>query len=178
MAIPRVPANPQFQFGALPDLCYGTIRTSPGVYSRRDAKNVCEAILNRNLADVAAVLSYRSFGQRRSILCWYEERLGDGRLLISDLIKTFGEDLREVVQAMLSPPEENNVRWVRNALGSTPINHMALVEILGVRSNAEISRIKEVYYQLFGVSLFEDIANQVTDECKVSHYPSGLIKVG
>uniref|UniRef100_A0A8C1PL45 Annexin n=1 Tax=Cyprinus carpio TaxID=7962 RepID=A0A8C1PL45_CYPCA len=124
---------------------FGTVKPDPNFNAQNDAAKLKKAIETKGVdeATIVEVIAKRSNAQRQQIKAAYQQSAG--KALAADLKKALKSDFEEVVLALLMTPPEYDAFEMKRAMKGIGTNEAVLNEILGTRSNKEITALKNTY---------------------------------
>ncbi len=108
---------------------------------------------------IIQITANRSNEERQEIRSAYKSSFGND--LIQDLNSELGGDFKKVVVGMYMSPIEYDVTELYNAFKGAGTDEDAVSEIIGSRSNARLTQVKELYELMHG----ESLEKRVKDEC-------------
>ncbi|TRY60692.1 hypothetical protein DNTS_017086 [Danionella cerebrum] len=132
---------------------FGTVKADPNFKAQSDAEKLKKAI------ETKEVLAKRSNAQRQQIKAAYQQ--STGKALADDLKKALKGDFEDVVLALLMIPPEYDAFEMKRAMKGLGTNEHVLNEILGTRTNKEITALKTSFTEVYGEMLEEDIKSEV-----------------
>ncbi|NP_861425.1 annexin A1c isoform X1 [Danio rerio] len=149
-------AAPAFETGY-----FGTVKADTNFNAQNDAAKLKKAIETKGVdeATIIEVLAKKSNAQRQQIKAAYQQSAG--KPLADALKKALSSHLEDVVLALLMTPSEYDAFEMKNALKGLGTSENVLSEILGTRSNKEITALKNSFKEVYGEMLEEDINSDV-----------------
>ncbi|XP_053341622.1 annexin A1-like [Clarias gariepinus] len=149
---------------------YGTVRPDPNFNASRDAAALQKAIETNGVDEnaITEILARRSNAQRQEIKAAFQQETGkDLEKTLSSVLKSHYKD---AALALLMTPAQYDAHELRRAMKGFGTNEKALNEILGTRSNQEISLFKTAYKDAYGKELENDIQGDTR-----GHYETALL---
>ncbi|XP_073716814.1 annexin A1 [Misgurnus anguillicaudatus] len=142
----------------------GTVKSDPNFNAQNDAARLKKAIETKGVdeATIVDVLAKRTNAQRQQIKTAYQQ--STGKSLADDLKKALKSDFEEVVLALLMTPTEFDAFEMKKAMKGMGTDEAALIEILGTRSNKEITALKNSFREMYGELLEDNIKAEVKGE--------------
>ncbi|KAM8872223.1 annexin A1-like [Synchiropus picturatus] len=143
---------------------YGTVAAYPNFHASSDASVLQSAIESKGVDEdvIISVLVKRNNEQRQKIKAVYEAATGED--LTQALKSAFRFDLEDVTLALLMPPAHYDAFLIRKATKRWGTDEDVLVEVLATRSNQQIEELKQVYEQVYGVTLEEVIRDETSGD--------------
>ncbi|XP_056121462.1 annexin A1-like [Rhinichthys klamathensis goyatoka] len=140
---------------------FGTVKGDPNFNAENDAAKLKKAIETKGVdeATIVEVLAKRSNAQRQQIKAAYQQNTG--KPLVDALKKALKSDFEEVVLALLMTPPEYDAFEMKRAMKGLGTNEAVLSEILGTRSNKEITALKNTFKEVYGETLEEDVKSEI-----------------
>uniref|UniRef100_A0A8C1PG39 Annexin n=1 Tax=Cyprinus carpio TaxID=7962 RepID=A0A8C1PG39_CYPCA len=147
---------------------FGTVKADPNFNAQNDAAKLKKAIETKGVdeATIVEVIAKRSNAQRQQIKAAYQQSAG--KALAADLKKALKSDFEEVVLALLMTPPEYDAFEMKRAMKGIGTNEAVLNEILGTRSNKEITALKNTYKEVYGELLEENIKSDVKGDLETT----------
>uniref|UniRef100_A0A8C1E7F2 Annexin n=1 Tax=Cyprinus carpio carpio TaxID=630221 RepID=A0A8C1E7F2_CYPCA len=147
---------------------FGTVKPDPNFNAQNDAAKLKKAIETKGVdeATIVEVIAKRSNAQRQQIKAAYQQSAG--KALAADLKKALKSDFEEVVLALLMTPPEYDAFEMKRAMKGIGTNEAVLNEILGTRSNKEITALKNTYKEVYGELLEENIKSDVKGDLETT----------
>uniref|UniRef100_A0A8C1PJY2 Annexin n=1 Tax=Cyprinus carpio TaxID=7962 RepID=A0A8C1PJY2_CYPCA len=147
---------------------FGTVKADPNFNAQNDAAKLKKAIETKGVdeATIVEVIAQRSNAQRQQIKAAYQQSTGNP--LADALKKVLKSDFEEVVLAMLMTPPEYDAFEMKRAVKGIGTNEAVLNEILGTRSNKEITALKNTYKEVYGELLEENIKSDVKGDLETT----------
>ncbi|XP_067296084.1 annexin A1-like [Pseudorasbora parva] len=141
---------------------FGTVKANPNFNAQDDAENLKKAIETKGVdeATIVEVLAKRSNAQRQQIKAAYQQ--STGKPLADALKKALKSHFEEAVLALLMTPPEYDAFEMKKAMKGLGTNEAVLIEILGTRSNKEITAMKSSFKEVYGKMLEEEIKSEVS----------------
>uniref|UniRef100_A0A8C2C6N3 Annexin n=1 Tax=Cyprinus carpio TaxID=7962 RepID=A0A8C2C6N3_CYPCA len=124
---------------------FGTVKPDPNFNAQNDAEKLKKAIETKGVdeATIVEVLAKRSNAQRQLIKEAYQQ--STGKPLADALKKALKSDFEKVVLALLMTPPEYDAFEMKRAMKGLGTDENVLSEILGTRSNKEITAMKNTF---------------------------------
>ncbi|KAK7173781.1 hypothetical protein R3I93_003567 [Phoxinus phoxinus] len=140
---------------------FGTVKADPNFNAQNDAAKLKKAIETKGVdeATIVEVLVKRSNAQRQQLKAAYQQ--STGQPLVDALKQALKSDFEEVVLALLMTPPEYDAFEMKRAMKGLGTDEAVLSEILGTRSNKEITALKNSFKEVYGEMLEEDIACEI-----------------
>lgn len=140
---------------------FGTVKPDPNFNAQNDAEKLKKAIETKGVdeAIIVEVLAKRSNAQRQQIKEAFQNNTG--KPLADALKKALKSDFEEVVLALLMTPPEYDAFEISRATKGLGTKESVLSEILGTRSNKEITALNRSFKETYG-ELLEDIIKKET----------------
>jgi len=128
--------------------------------AEEDGKNLRAAMkgFGTDEKTIIDILTSRSNNQRQEIAVWFKNSLG--RDLIDDLKSELGGKFEDVIVGLMATPEEYLCKQLHKAMAGMGTDESTLVEILCTKSNEEISRLINVYEDLYDRPLAEHLCSE------------------
>ncbi|KAK9974195.1 hypothetical protein ABG768_022301 [Culter alburnus] len=141
---------------------FGTVKADPNFNAQNDAAKLKKAIETKGVdeATIVEVLAKRSNAQRQQIKAAYQQ--DTGKPLVDALRKALKSDFEEVVLALLMTPPEYDAFEMKRAMKGLGTKEAVLSEILGTRSNKEITAMKTSFKEVYGELLEEDLKSELS----------------
>ncbi|XP_048042598.1 annexin A6-like [Megalobrama amblycephala] len=141
---------------------FGTVKADPNFNAQNDAAKLKKAIETKGVdeATIVEVLAKRSNAQRQQIKAAYQQ--DTGKPLVDALRKALKSDFEEVVLALLMTPPEYDAFEIKRAMKGLGTKEAVLSEILGTRSNKEITAMKTSFKEVYGELLEEDLKSEIS----------------
>ncbi|XP_051751444.1 annexin A1-like [Ctenopharyngodon idella] len=141
---------------------FGTVKADPNFNAQNDAAKLKKAIETKGVdeATIVEVLAKRSNAQRQQIKAAYQQ--DTGKPLVDALRKALKSDFEEVVLALLMTPPEYDAFEIKRAMKGLGTKEAVLSEILGTRSNKEITAMKTSFKEVYGELLEEDLKSELS----------------
>ncbi|MCJ8748478.1 hypothetical protein PDJAM_G00165270 [Pangasius djambal] len=136
---------------------YGTVRPDPNFNASRDAAALQKAIETKGVDEnaITEILARRTNAQRQEIKAAFQQ--DTGKELVKTLNSVLKSHYKHVVLALLMTPAQYNAHEIRQAMKGLGTKEKVLNEILGTRSNQEISLLKTAFKDEYGEELEHDI---------------------
>ncbi|KAF4113604.1 annexin A1-like [Onychostoma macrolepis] len=146
----------------------GTVKADPNFNAQNDAAKLKKAIETKGVdeATIVEVIAKRSNAQRQQIKEAYQQ--STGKPLADALQKALKSDFEEVVLALLMTPSQYDAFEMKRAMKSLGTNEAVLNEILGTRSNKEITALKTSYREVYGELLEENVKSDVKGDLETT----------
>uniref|UniRef100_A0A671P8Q7 Annexin n=1 Tax=Sinocyclocheilus anshuiensis TaxID=1608454 RepID=A0A671P8Q7_9TELE len=143
---------------------FGTVKPDPNFNGQNDAAKLKKAIETKGVdeATIVEVIAKRSNAQRQQIKEAYQQ--STGKPLADALKKALKSDFEEVVLALLMTPPEYDAFEMKRAMKGLGTKEAVLSEILGTRSNKEITAMKNTFKEGYGQLLDEQIKGEVSGD--------------
>uniref|UniRef100_A0A672KU37 Annexin n=1 Tax=Sinocyclocheilus grahami TaxID=75366 RepID=A0A672KU37_SINGR len=147
---------------------FGTVKADPNFNAQNDAAKLKKAIETKGVdeATIVEVIAKRSNAQRQQIKAAYQQSAGKD--LAADLKKALKSDFEEVVLALLLTPPEYDAFEMKRAMKGAGTSEAVLNEILGTRSNKEITALKNSYKEVYGELLEENIKSDIKGDLETT----------
>ncbi|XP_059402363.1 annexin A1-like [Carassius carassius] len=147
---------------------FGTVKAGTNFNAQNDAEKLKKAIETKGVdeATIVEVIAKRSNAQRQQIKAAYQQ--STGKALAADLKKALKSDFEEVVLALLMTPPEYDAFEMKRAMKGLGTSEAVLNEILGTRSNKEITALKTSYKEVYGELLEENIKSEVKGDLETT----------
>lgn len=147
---------------------FGTVKADPNFNAQNDAAKLKKAIETKGVdeATIVEVIAKRSNAQRQQIKEAYKQ--STGKPLVDALKKALKSDFEEVVLALLMTPPEYDAFEIKQAMKGLGTNEAVLNEILGTRSNKEITALKTSFKEVYGELLEENIKSDVKGDLETT----------
>ncbi|XP_042580943.1 annexin A1-like isoform X1 [Cyprinus carpio] len=147
---------------------FGTVKPDPNFNAQNDAEKLKKAIETKGVdeATIVEVLAKRSNAQRQLIKEAYQQ--STGKPLADALKKALKSDFEEVVLALLMTPPEYDAFEMKRAMKGLGTDENVLIEILGTRSNKEITAMKNTFKEVYGELLDEQIKGEVSGDLETT----------
>uniref|UniRef100_A0A8C1PJR5 Annexin n=1 Tax=Cyprinus carpio TaxID=7962 RepID=A0A8C1PJR5_CYPCA len=147
---------------------FGTVKADPNFNAQNDAAKLKKAIETKGVdeATIVEVIAQRSNAQRQQIKAAYQQSTGNP--LADALKKVLKSDFEEVVLAMLMTPPEYDAFEMKRAVKGLGTKEAVLIEILGTRSNEEITAMKNTFKEVYGKVLEEQIKGEVSGDLETT----------
>ncbi|NP_001017605.1 uncharacterized protein LOC550268 [Danio rerio] len=141
---------------------FGTVKADSNFNAQNDAEKLKKAIETKGVDEAAIieVLAKRSNAQRQQIKAAYQQSAG--KPLADELKKALKSHLEDVVLALLMTPSEYDAFEMRRAMKGLGTKENVLSEILGTRTNKEITALKNSFKEVYRETLEEDIKHDVS----------------
>ncbi|XP_056314696.1 annexin A1 [Danio aesculapii] len=141
---------------------FGTVKADPNFNAQNDAEKLKKAIETKGVDEAAIieVIAKRSNAQRQQIKAAYQQSAG--KSLADELKKALKSHLEDVVLALLMTPPEYDAFEMRKAMKGLGTKENVLSEILGTRTNKEITAMKISFKEVYRETLEEDIKHDVS----------------
>ncbi|XP_067262408.1 annexin A1-like [Chanodichthys erythropterus] len=141
---------------------FGTVKADPNFNAQNDAAKLKKAIETKGVdeATIVEVLAKRSNAQRQQIKAAYQQ--DTGKPLVDALRKALKSHFEEVVLALLMTPPEYDAFEMKRAMKGLGTKESVLSEILGTRSNKEITAMKTSFKEVYGELLEEDLKSELS----------------
>ncbi|XP_068077273.2 uncharacterized protein isoform X2 [Danio rerio] len=123
---------------------FGTVKADPNFNAQNDAEKLKKAI------------------ETKDWILLKEGSLKTLRLLADELKKALKSHLEDVVLALLMTPSEYDAFEMRRAMKGLGTKENVLSEILGTRTNKEITALKNSFKEVYRETLEEDIKHDVS----------------
>uniref|UniRef100_A0A672MX19 Annexin n=1 Tax=Sinocyclocheilus grahami TaxID=75366 RepID=A0A672MX19_SINGR len=143
---------------------FGTVKPDPNFNGQNDAAKLKKAIETKGVdeATIVEVIAKRSNAQRQQIKEAYQQ--STGKPLADALKKALKSDFEEVVLALLMTPPEYDAFEMKRAMKGLGTKEAVLSEILGTRSNKEITLLTSFCCKDYGQLLDEQIKGEVSGD--------------
>ncbi|XP_016346084.1 annexin A1-like [Sinocyclocheilus anshuiensis] len=153
-----------FKGGPVETAYFGTVKPDPNFNGQNDAAKLKKAIETKGVdeATIVEVIAKRSNAQRQQIKEAYQQ--STGKPLADALKKALKSDFEEVVLALLMTPPEYDAFEMKRAMKGLGTKEAVLSEILGTRSNKEITAMKNTFKEGYGQLLDEQIKGEVSGD--------------
>ncbi|XP_050967156.1 annexin A1-like [Labeo rohita] len=147
---------------------FGTVKADPNFNAQNDAATLKKAIETKGVdeATIVEVLAKRSNAQRQQIKEAYQQSTGNP--LADALNKALKSDFEEVVLALLMTPPEYDAFQIKRAMKGLGTKEVVLSEILGTRSNKEITAMKTAFKGVYKEPLEEKIKGEVSGDLETT----------
>ncbi|XP_059403037.1 annexin A1-like [Carassius carassius] len=149
---------------------FGTVKADPNFNAQNDAEKLKKAIETKvegvDDATIVEVIAKRSNAQRQQIKAAYQQ--STGKLLADALKKALKSDFEEVVLALLMTPPEYDAFEMKRAMKGLGTTESVLSEILGTRSNKEITAMKNTFKEVYGKVLEEQVKGEVSGDLETT----------
>ena len=109
-------------------------------------------------------IAHKTNEERLAIVESYKRQFN--RDLIKDIKSELSGDFKDTVVALFLDPVTYDCYSLNNALKGLHTNKDTLIEILGIRPNYYINKLKERYLQLFGKNLEQVLSNELSGDLK------------
>ncbi|KAF4113605.1 annexin A1-like [Onychostoma macrolepis] len=153
-----------FKGGPAETAYFGTVKPDPNFNAQNDAEKLKKAIETKGVdeATIVEVLAKRSNAQRQQIKEAYQQ--STGKPMEDALKKALKSDFEEVVLALLMTPPEYDAFEMKRAMKGLGTKEAVLSEILGTRSNKEITAMKNTFKAAYGQLLDEQVKGEVSGD--------------
>ncbi|XP_059405794.1 annexin A1-like [Carassius carassius] len=147
---------------------FGTVKPDPNFNAQNDAEKLKKAIETKGVdeATIVEVLAKRSNAQRQQIKEAYQQ--STGKPLADALKKALKSDFENAVLALLMTPPEYDAFEMKRAMKGLGTKESVLSEILGTRSNKEITAMKTSFKEVYGELLDEQIKGEVSGDIETT----------
>ncbi|XP_022708507.1 annexin A4-like isoform X2 [Varroa jacobsoni] len=143
-----------------------TIRPYSPFDPQEDAKALRKAMkgFGTDEAAIISILCARTSAQRQELIPTYKQM--HGRDLIKDLKSELSGNFENVIIGLMTPLNEYLAQEIKRAIKGIGTEENVLIEILCTRSNAEIAAIKDAYQKLYGNSMEDEVADDLSGDLK------------
>nr|ACZ13330.1 annexin [Bursaphelenchus xylophilus] len=143
-----------------------SIKPDPSCNPQHDAETLRKAMkgLGCNKDKVIRVLCTRSNAQRQQIALAFKQLYGKD--LISELKSELSGDFENLILALMENPVKYDADQLRHAMAGIGTRESVLIEIMTTRTNAQIFQLKQVYKQIYGRELEQDLIGETSGHFK------------
>uniref|UniRef100_A0A672KTQ9 Annexin n=1 Tax=Sinocyclocheilus grahami TaxID=75366 RepID=A0A672KTQ9_SINGR len=138
-----------FKGGPAGTAYFGTVKADSNFNAQNDAAKLKKAIETKGVdeATIVELIAKKSNAQRQQIKEAYQQ--STGKPLADALKKALKSDFEEVVLALLMTPPEYDAFEMKRSMKDLGTKEAVLSEILGTRSNKEITAMKITFKDVF-----------------------------
>uniref|UniRef100_A0A673XFT1 Annexin n=1 Tax=Salmo trutta TaxID=8032 RepID=A0A673XFT1_SALTR len=130
----------------------------------KDAARIETAIKTKGVdeATIIAVLTKRTYSQRREVAFAYERRAKKD--LVTALKAALSGSLETVILGLMKSTAQYDASEIKGSIKGLGTDEEVLIEIVCSRSSSELSEIKTVYKELFKKDLEKDVAGDTSGD--------------